>query len=235
MYFKRRYLCCLSAVFGMLLAFSSYIQAEKYLFKYFDYDINRYTGKDVLNVIFISDYIKRLEYLDEKNIMLFLPIISFSFIGLILGSSYLLVSDKYKCYLASRCRNSKILDSVIINKPVYVISAYVISFMICIYMKNGFNISGCILNSLSYIIMLDTIVSISYAVLKKYNSAVSVVSGFVIICLIYMIDTFSQNIHLILYSDINAQVYSVITFTILFFITKIVIKCLNRKEYFYVN
>jgi len=233
---RRMILLIISVTAGVFLSLLSCLQAERCLFSYYEGDEDKYSGIDLLNTIFISDNIKATEYLDDKNIMLLLPIITFVFAGFLIGCSFVIFSDRYKYFIASRCRNSYILDRIILDHPLPVITVYVLSFMIPIMVKYGTSyLSDCSGMALSHILFLDTTVNISYFIHKRFNSTAAVVSGLIIICLVYMADMYSTGIHLILYSQFSEQIRSVIILMFFMAAVKIFIRLSKRKEFFYVH
>lgn len=209
-----RTLLCL--FIGVLLGITSYYIALIKLSAYYDGDHTKFNNNDVINVIFVNEKYKILDYIDEKDVtILMLPIV-FLFLGMILSSDYLFLPQKYYCFIGSRNGTYRKLLSYIYGTPIINSLVYSLSYIIAIYSCAEHKVDNHIFTMIPvYSLFLLIISRLSFIVHQKYNGGIAMIIGMLCIVMFYMADMYIERFHILLYDNSVHWFYNIMTLAII--------------------
>ncbi len=226
----------IASAIGGIIGEISFCMASSTLMKYYDNDISRFDNNDILNLIFINNDYKTIEYIDEQNIMILMIPITFLFVGLLLSCEFLSKPKKYYSMIACRTENYKELYQIIYGKPLCKIIFYVLSYslVIAIQCKQKNNYIDIFTMTVVYIIFIYFLSRIAFLIYKSGNSGFAIMSSLIILMFVYLFDMHIPNLDIVLYNTYNYSTTDIITLIILMLAVTVTDICISRKRGLYV-
>lgn len=222
---KTEHYICIGLLAAML-AICSVILADQKLLAFISEEKYEITGRDILNIIFMTDQFEMYPYLDKSDIEGLLPVFSFYITGIFFsGFSFLSKSKEYYCMVFSRVGSKDAaikymkkgnLKKIIIFACSYTIFCYggmLYSLHLCfhrrILLQDIALIVELILHTVATVLMLMMLQKITLFSYIKWNAAFSFMIGLTIMTIVLILDMQIKNVNFILFSPIHSYLDSI--------------------------
>lgn len=199
------------------LAICAVIMAKHRLSEYASNEYYIISGRDILNVIFMSNDFKRYPYLDKSDMRVWISLFLFYIVGIILlNYCFLSKSGEYYCLIYSRAESKKSavkfmrgnsLKKTICYSGVYSLVCYsgMIACMNFITNKTAAVddrlFMELILHTIVLVLMLILLQRIMLFVYVKLNGAYAFMTGVVVITIVLILDMQMKGWSIILFSS----------------------------------
>ena len=202
---------------AVTLAIFFVIMARHRLLEYASNEYYIIRGRDILNVIFMTNDFKHYPYLDRSDMSVWISIFSFYILGLIfLNYSFLSKSGEYYCLIYSRVESKKNAvkfmkknnqKKTICYACVYSLACY-LGMIICLNFITDKTDSGddrlfmeLILHTIVLVLMLTLLQRIILFVYVKLNGVYAFMIGVVVIAIVLILDMQMKGWSIILFSS----------------------------------
>ncbi len=204
---------------AMLLAMGNVVLASHKLMLYIENESYLVNGRDILNIIFMTDEFNKYPYIDKSDMGIFLPVFSVYIVGIIISSlSFLTKSGSYYCMTYSRVGSKK--KAVIymkrnsLQKICIYVTGYSVTCLIGMYycMERYFSksfisyselVGEMILHGIAAILLLLLIQRIILFSYIKLNGTFAFIIGLIAIMSVLILDIQLKNLNIILFSPIH--------------------------------